>query len=287
MPRQTLFLTSPSEVNIKNGLLQITLEGDNIEPYYRSIEDIHTVVIDNHSVHITVPALNRLSQNNTSVVFCDERHMPTSMLMTLDASSVQGKMFRSQIEAGPVLKKQLWKQIVEKKILNQSLLLQKLGYGNDLLRHYYTKVLSGDSSNREGQAAKFYWKTLLGKNFLRDRMGEPPNNLLNYGYSILRSYIARALMGSGLLPSLGLFHRNYFNSFPLADDVMEPYRPFIDEIVMRFFGNGVETIDRDVKKEFATLFYERVTHEQLSQTTHSLCTCFTGDGHVIYYPKID
>ncbi len=286
MPKQTLFLTSPAEVCIKNSLLQISVQGLEGTPFLRTIEDIHTIIVDNHSVHITTPALNQLSKHSVSVVFCDERHMPISMLQTLDSSSIQGKLFRSQIEAGSILKKQLWEQIIERKIRNQSLLLQKLGLGNDPLQHYYSKVLSGDASNREGQAAKQYWKILLGKSFIRDRLGNPPNNLLNYGYSILRAYTTRALLGSGLLPSLGIFHRNYFNSFPLADDTMEPYRPFIDEIVWKLYQRGEETINKKVKKEIVSLFYENISLDDLSMTSHSLATYLTKEGKIIYYPKL-
>ena len=286
MPKQTLFLTSPVDVNIKNGLLQLVSPDESSRPVLRCLEDLKTIIIDNHSVHITIPTLNLLSQNHISVVFCDERHIPVSMLADLDSSSIQGKMYRAQIEAGVVIKKKLWKQIVERKIQNQSALLGKIGAGHDLLKSYYMNVKSGDSTNREAQAAKVYWRKLFGKQFVRDRIGDPPNNLLNYAYAILRAYTARALMGSGLLPSLGIFHRNYFNSFPLADDIMEPYRPFIDEKVFALYSEGYTDIDKHVKYELANIFYERLSFDLLSQTTSSLASCFCGDGQLIYYPKL-
>lgn len=286
MPKQTLFLTSATDVNIRNGLLQIAPQDESATSVLRSLEDIRIIVIDHHSVHITIPTLNLLARNHVAVVFCDERHMPVSMLAELDSSSVQGKRHRVQIEAGAVLKKRLWKQIVERKIINQSVLLDKLGCGRDLLKAYYMNVKSGDTTNREAQAAKVYWHRLFGKAFVRDRIGDPPNNLLNYGYSILRAYVARALMGSGLLPSLGIFHRNCFNAFPLADDVMEPYRPFVDEKVWELHAQGRTEIDKATKYELANLFYERISTEQLSQTTGSLAGCFSKESQIIYYPKL-
>ncbi|MBR1712338.1 MAG: type II CRISPR-associated endonuclease Cas1 [Alloprevotella sp.] len=286
MPKQTLFLTSALDVSVENGLLKMKKTDEQSNPLYRSLEDIHIIIVDNHSVHFTVPSLCLLGKSHIPVVFCDERHMPITVLTELDGSSVQGKIYRAQLGVGAVKKKRLWKQVVEWKIRNQSRLLERLELGNDPLKRYYQNVCSGDSTNREGQAAKLYWKTLFGRTFIRSRYGEAPNNLLNYGYSILRAYIARALIGSGLLPSIGINHKSYFNALPLADDIMEPYRPFIDEAVFYIFAGGVTDIDKTVKYELANIFYERISLNQLSQTTHSLAACFAGEADCIYYPLI-
>lgn len=243
-------------------------------------------MIDHHSVRLTILLINRLAENNVAVVFCNERHMPVTMLMDLDSNSVQTRHFKAQIEASQPLKKQIWKQIVEAKIRNQSLLLEKLGRGIGILDSYKSSVKSGDSTNREGISAKVYWRSLMGKGFTRDRMGEPPNDMFNYGYALLRSAVARALMNSGLLPTLGLFHRSCYNSFPLADDIMEGYRPFVDERIYELYATGKCKIDRNFKRFMAEMFYERIKSDDLSKTTYSLAMMLVGEGKVIYYPKL-
>ena len=175
---------------------------------------------------------------------------------------MQAKHFRAQIESGKAVKKQIWKQIVERKIQNQSQLLCKLSLGADMLKPYYSNVKSGDSTNREGIAARVYWKHLFGRQFIRDRAGDCPNNFLNYGYELLRSAVARAIMDAGLLPTVGIFHCNYYNSFPLADDLMEPYRPFIDEKVYEIYQSGKREIDREFKRMMVEVLYEKVSQEE-------------------------
>lgn len=195
-----------------------------------------------------MPLLNLLAQHNIAVVFCNEQHIPTTMLMDLESNSMQAKHIRAQLEAGRPLCKQVWKQIVECKIRNQSVLLEKLGKGDDPLRRYHSTVKSGDSTNREGIAAKVFWRMLFGPDFIRDRIGLPPNNLLNYGYALLRSVTARAIMDAGLLPMVGVFHRSYYDAFPLADDLMEPYRPFIDEKVYALHKKGDNPVGQNSEK---------------------------------------
>ena len=183
-------------------------------------------------------------------------------------------------------KKQLWKQIIVAKIRNQSQLLEKQSKGSGLLQRYYSNVKSGDSTNREGVAAKAYWKHLLGKDFIRDRYGVSPNNLLNYGYALLRAYVARFLMNAGLLPTVGIFHRNAYNAFPLADDVMEPYRPFVDLRVMQLFEEGCTDIDKNVKKFLIESLYKDITPMQLQMTCTTLVNVYENNGGIIVYPEI-
>lgn len=198
---------------------------------YRPLDDIFSLVVDNRIATITVPLLNALSEEGITVIFCDERHMPVSFLQRLDGNYLHSGRTRCQLSASVPMQKQLWKQIVFSKIQNQSNLLTLLNLGVDPLKTYYSSIKSGDSTNREGVAARIYWKKLFGKEFTRDRYGNPPNNMLNYGYAILRANVARALIGRGLLLEIGLFHRNRFDPMPLADDMMEPFRPFVDEVV--------------------------------------------------------
>ena len=182
----------------------VITDRDTGEIELRSLEDVQMVMIDNHSARMTVPLITRLVANNVSIVYCDETHMPVSMMMDLESNTLQSKRFQNQLAASVPTNKQLWRQIVEAKIRNQSLLLEKFGKGKNLLMQYYNNVRSGDSTNREGIAVRVYWRKLLGKNFIRDRYGEPPNSMLNYGYTVLRSMMARSLMNAGLLPTVGI-----------------------------------------------------------------------------------
>ena len=259
------------------------------------IEDIGFVVLEHQQTSITLPLLNALSDNNVAVIICGNDYMPNAMLMNLDSNKTQGESFRAQIEVSEPLKKGLWKQIVEAKIRNQAALLNKLGKDGDKLKPYYSNVKSGDSDNREGIAAKIYWNELFGDNFIRSREGIEPNSLLNYGYTLLRAAVARALMSSGLLPAFGLFHRNRYNAFPLADDIMEPYRPYVDEIVYHMYTNGIDQLDKDAKSQllhilFTDTVFNKVTRPLevgLTMTTASLAKCYMGSAKKISYPLLE
>ncbi len=259
------------------------------------VEDIGYVVLEHQQTSITLPLLNVLSDNNVAVIFCGNNSMPNAMLMNLDSNNTQGESFRAQIEASEPLKKGLWRQVVEAKIRNQAALLNKLGKNGEVLKPYYSNVKSGDADNREGIAAKIYWRELFGKDFIRHREGDVPNNLLNYGYTILRAAVARALMGSGLLPALGIFHRNRYNAFPLADDIMEPYRPYLDEIVYQMYMNGITKLDKDTKSQllhilFTDTVFGKVTRPLevgLITTTASLAKCYLGTSKKIIYPLLE
>lgn len=185
------------------------------------------------------------------------------MLMNLESNTIQGERYRAQIDASEPLRKNLWKQTVEAKIANQAYLLNKLGKDGSILRPLYENVKSGDADNREGIAAKMYWPTLFGDGFIRSREGATPNHLLNYGYSILRAATARALMGAGLLPSFGIFHRNRYNAFPLADDIMEPFRPYVDEAVYKLYSDGATELDKAAKAALLHLLFCDTTYQKL------------------------
>ena len=285
MAKQTLVFESPVELSLNGEMVLISNRhtGNNT---LRSLEDIRLVVIDNRMVRITVPLLTRLSELNVGVVFCDDRHMPVSMLMDLDSHSLQSMRFQCQLAAKVPTNKQLWKQIVEAKIRNQSLLLEMFGMGASLLSPYYNNVKSGDSTNREGVAAKVYWKKLMGKDFIRDRYGAAPNGLLNYGYALMRAMVARSLMSAGLLPSVGIHHCNRFDSFPLADDMMEPYRPFIDRRVKTLMGKGVMEVNREAKDELLSVFYDDITAKTLSLSASTLADVYEGTGKVVVFPNL-
>lgn len=295
MLKRTLFFTTPLDLSLRNNQLIINTrqmpEVKNSVP----IEDIGVVVLENQQINITLPLLNALSDNNAAVIICGENFMPNAMLLNLDSNTTQGESYRAQIEASEPLKKGLWKQVVEMKIRNQAALLNKLGKDGDKLKPYYSNVKSGDSDNREGIAAKIYWNELFGEDFIRSREGSSPNNLLNYGYTLLRAAVARALMGSGLFPAFGIFHRNRSNAFPLADDIMEPYRPFVDEIVFDLYANGERELNKQVKADLIHLLYTDTRFDKvvrplevgLTITTASLAKCFAGDAKKLSYPQLE
>lgn len=294
MIKQTLMFTSPVSLSLKDQQIVITFK-DNKDTVTRPIEDIGFVVIENPQVSISVPLLNELADNNVSVIFCDKKQMPRTMLMTLEGNTTQQESYKYQMEASAPMKKNVWKQLVECKIRNQALLLNTLGKDGDALKPYYMNVKSGDTDNREGAAAREYWSRMFYDGFKREREGAPPNNLLNYGYTILRSAVARALIGSGLYPAFGVFHRNRYNAFPLADDVMEPYRPFVDEIVYHLYYDGaVSELDSQSKGKLLRVLFSdvkmgkvtRPLENALSLTTASLLRMYKGETDKLSLPMI-
>lgn len=294
MIKQTLMFTSPVSLSLEDHQIVITFK-DNKDTVTRPIEDIGLIVIENPQVSISVPLINELADNNVSVVFCDKKQMPRTMLMTLEGNTTQQESYKYQLDASAPTKKNVWRQLVESKIKNQSLLLNKLGKNGDALKPYYMNVKSGDTDNREGAAAREYWSQIFGEGFRREREGLPPNNLLNYGYTILRAAVARALIGSGLYPAFGVFHRNRYNAFPLADDVMEPYRPFVDEIVYHLYYDGaVSELDKDSKGKLLRVLFSdvkmgkvnRPLENALSLTTASLLKIYKGETDKLSLPMI-
>ncbi len=294
MVKRTLSFSRPCSLSLKNCQMVIKMKDDPDFIRTIPIEDIGFVLLENQQISITLPLLNALADNNAAVIVCTEKMMPNAMLLNLDSNSVQGERYRDQINASEPLKKNLWKQTVEAKIRNQAALLDKLDKDGSQLKPYWQNVKSGDTDNREGIAAKIYWDALFGDDFMRYHTGASPNEMLNYGYTVLRAAVARSLMGSGLFPAFGIYHRNRYNAFPLADDIMEPYRPYVDEIVFDLYTNGEQELNKEVKAELLRLLYvdtmfDRVTRPLdlgLSVTTSSLAKCFSGEQKKIMYPLL-
>lgn len=295
MLKRALFFSTPYCLNLRNGQMVIhTREAPDIQKSV-PIEDIGFVILEDQQCSITLPLLNALSDNNVAVIFCGENRMPNAMLMNLDSNKTQGECYRTQIEASEPLKKGLWKQIVEAKIRNQAALLRKLGRDGDKLKPYYMNVKSADADNREGIAAKIYWSELFGTDFIRSREGSSPNNLLNYGYTILRAAVTRSIMGSGLFPAFGIFHRNRYNAFPLADDLMEPYRPFVDELVYNLYSQGHEQLNKEVKNQLLRILFMDTRFDKvmrpldvgLTFTSSSMAKCLAGTQKKIVYPILE
>lgn len=293
MIKQTLFFTTPVSLSLKYNQIEIRCK-EVEEVITRPIEDVGVVIVENQMVHFTVPLLNALADNNVAVIFCNAQCMPNTMLMPLESNSIQQEVYRFQIEASLPTKKKIWKDIVEYKIRNQAALLDIIGCDGKVLKPYYMNVLSGDSDNREGLAAKIYWQQMYGQHFCRNRNGESPNSLLNYGYAILRAAVARALLGSGLFPAFGLFHRNRYNAFPLADDVMEPYRPFVDYAVNQIYEFSPDvSLDKATKQMLVKVLFSdvkingqiRPLQVALSITTASLVRALRDKKEYIIYPS--
>lgn len=292
MLKRTLVFSNPMSLSLKNCQLVLAFKDDPVKKMTIPIEDIGVVIIENQQVSITIPLMNALIEGNVQVVVCNDRGMPSAMLQSFEGNNLQGENLRNQIDAGEVLKKQLWKQIVEAKIRNQAALLNKVGQEGSILKQYYQNVKSGDTDNREGIAARMYFSELFGESFIRDRTLYGINALLNYGYTILRAATARALVSSGLLPAIGIFHHNRSNAFPLADDIMEPYRPYVDEIVYDLTMQGKQELTKDVKAELIQVLYadtrfSKVTRPLcigLSLTSSSLSKCYAKENTRLSLP---
>ncbi|MBF1628266.1 type II CRISPR-associated endonuclease Cas1 [Prevotella sp.] len=263
------------------------------------IEDIGVVILDNRRITITSGVMEALLENNCAVITCNQKSMPVGLLLPLCGNTTQNERFRSQLEASLPLRKQLWQQTIKQKILNQEHVLRiNTDKETNCMRIWSNDVRSGDPDNLEARSAAYYWKNLFTNdpNFVRDREGTPPNNLLNYGYAILRAIIARALVGSGLLPTLGIHHHNRYNAYCLADDIMEPYRPYVDQLVLDIIQCNLEISDitRDLKMRLLGIpMLDVLINGKRSplmiaaqQTTASLARCFAGESKRISYPEM-
>lgn len=295
MIKRTLYFGNPAYLKTKNEQLVISLK-DCEEEKRVPIEDIGVLILDHYQITITQPTLARLLHHNAAIITCDETHHPVGLFLNLEGHSLQSQRFRAQTEASLPLKKQLWQQTIEAKIANQARLLFEKRRENKYLLQLAKNVKSGDSDNCEALAASYYWKHLFPEflQFKRSREGPPPNNLLNYGYAILRAVVARSLVGSGLLPTLGIFHRNQYNAYCLADDIMEPYRPFVDRVVwniVRMNGHFLEMTPK-MKEQLLSIpaMDVRLDNEKsplmnaVQRTTASLAKCFEGKSKKLLFP---
>ncbi len=296
MIKRTLYFGNPAYLKTKDE--QLVFEGaDTGEQKTIPIEDIGVLIIDHQQITITQALLSKLLANNVAFITCDASHHPTGLLLNLDGNTLQSAKFAAQIDATVPLKKQLWQQTVSCKILNQAAVLDTEKIPTKNLRNWAAEVKSGDSENHEAIAAAYYWKNIFPEflAFKRDRFGLPPNNLLNYGYAILRAIVARSIVASGMLPTLGIFHKNQYNAYCLADDIMEPYRPFVDKVVVdivRMNGNFLE-LTPSMKKDLLNIpAMDVLINEEKSplmvavqKTTASLVKCFEGKQRKIAYPS--
>ena len=310
MIKRTLCFSNPAYLSLKNHQMVIKLpevEKSNITKEMKKeavttipIEDIGVVVLDNQQITLTQGLLAHLLEYNCAVITCDSRHLPIGLQLPLEGNTTQSERFHDQIEASLPLKKQLWQQTIQQKIANQAAVLnQKRGLEVKNMLRWVNEVKSGDTENIEGKAAAFYWKNMFPDvpDFTRGREGIAPNNLLNYGYAILRATMARALVASGLLPTLGIHHHNKYNAYCLADDIMEPYRPYVDALLIDITQkmSHQEEITIGHKQQLLTIpaLDVNIAGQRsplmvaVAQTTASLYKCFSGESRKILYPTMD
>ena len=310
MIKRTLYFGNPSYLSLKNDQLVLknpeVEKNDTLPDTFKQqnattipIEDVCVVILDHKQITITQALLEKLLENNCAVIACDSRKMPSGLFLPLEANSLQEERFDIQISASLPLKKQLWQQTVIRKIENQAAVLQSYtGQDAGRLSMLARNVKSGDATNMEAVAASYYWTHLFPDlpNFTRSRDGDYPNNLLNYGYAILRALVARALVASGLLPTFGIHHRNRYNAYCLADDIMEPYRPYVDAYVIKLMRDFPEEkeLSKSIKSALLQLPVCDVTIQEhrsplmvaVGTTAASLYKCYSGQLKKIIYPKM-
>ena len=288
MIKRTLYFGNPAYLSLRNAQLVLRLpevvKNDTLSAVVKKelertvpIEDIGVVVLDHKQITITQGLLEKLMENNCAVITCDSTRMPAGLLLP-----------------------QLWQQTVAAKIANQAAMLHRVEPATEVgnMMAWARAVRSDDAMNLEARAAAYYWRNFFPEcdGFVRHREGDAPNHLLNYGYAILRGVIARALVGSGLLPTLGIHHRNKFNAYCLADDIMEPYRPFVDEVVKRMVKKYglLDDITTEMKRDLLAIPTLDVKIERkrsplmiaASVTTSSLARCYAGESRLISYPEL-
>lgn len=314
MIKKTLYFGNPAYLSLRMGQIVIKLPEVERNPdlpermkqeseVTKPIEDIGIVILDHKRITITQGLLEALLENNCAVITCDSHSMPVGLMLPLYGNSTQNERFREQLDSSLPLRKQLWQQTIRAKIENQAAVLTSCCEASTkVMERWAEDVRSGDPENIEGRAAAYYWKNVFSgfehlADFTRDRNGMPPNNLLNYGYAILRAIVARGLVSSGMLPTLGIHHHNRYNAYCLADDIMEPYRPYVDKLVLsivRELGSGSLELTKDVKFKLLGIPTLEVFINgkrsplmvAVTQTTASLYKCFSGEFRKIAYPEM-
>lgn len=252
MDRIVDIATDGLHLSAHRGFLIVSL--DRAEQGRVALDDVHALIIHAHGVTWTTNLVVSLAERGAIMVLCGSNHAPVAVMTPIDGHHAQGGRMRAQWNSREPLRKQLWRNIVIAKINMQASLLASLGAPEaDALAFLAKRVRSGDPDNLEAQAARRYWPVLMGADFRRDRDADGANALLNYGYAVMRATVARAVIGAGLHPSIGLHHKSGVNSFALADDLVEPFRPLVDAVVRRMAGEGVDAVTPDSKKPLAHL----------------------------------
>jgi CRISP-associated protein Cas1 len=299
--KRTIHIGSPARLSLRQQQMLMSKEDDMGNRVEKTVpvEDLGAVILEDPQISITHGLMAYLMEHNVAVITCDARHMPTGLMLNLCGHTTQAERFRHQVEASQPLRKQLWQQTVRQKIENQAAVLRRLGVEEVYLPRLAADVRSGDPDNREGVAAAYYWPRVFVQHpgFVREREAGWPNNLLNYGYAILRAVMARSLVGSGLMPTIGIHHHNRYNHYCLADDMMEPYRPYVDLLVADIIDRTDEAPDFLTTAQKTELLQVPVLDVTIggrtrplmvaaTETTASLARCFAGETRRLSLPDM-
>lgn len=296
MITRSIYIGNPAYLKLKDEQMHILCPETKVAKGKVPVEDLGLLMLDHFQITISHQLIQKMMGNNVVVISCDAHHLPHGIMLPLHGHTEHSDRIKDQLEASEPLKKQLWKQTIECKIENQKEVLRRLGNYYEPMIDYQNNVKSGDITNMEGIAAQHYWKYLISLDFLRQRYGGSPNQFFNFGYAVLRSIVARAIVETGLLPVLGIFHKNKYNPYCLADDLMEPYRPFVDWLVMDWLNKNTAT--EELTKEFKAHILQIATKDVLidqkkrplliavKTTAVSLYKCYTGEKRLISYPEL-
>jgi len=314
MIKRTLYFGNNAYLSTKDKQLVVKFTDEEKEKTTVPIEDIGVIILDAYQLTISQNLISRLLDNNVALITCNSKRMPQGLMLNLEGNTLQQERFKFQINITEPLKKQLWQQTIKQKIRNQRAILMQIRGATlsstpnidfENMQYWQDSVKSGDPDNYEARTAAFYWKTIFAEfipNFTRGRFEEPPNNLLNYGYAILRAITARSLVASGLLPTLGIHHHNKYNAYALADDIMEPYRPYVDKVVYDICISESFTQSETLTKELELTTELKaklliipaldvfIDGEKsplmiaMQRTTTSLFHCFAGNSRKLLYP---
>lgn len=301
MAKRTLFIVNPAKLSTR--LEQLIVEQKNIsnelEVRQVPIEDISIIILESLQITVTTAAINKLMENNVVVVSCNEKLIPNGLLIPIEGNTLLQERYWLQFAASEPLKKKLWQQTVEAKIKNQAAVLDYLGIENNKLRIMSNDVMSGDAGNIEGAAAAYYFDKIFTEfliKFKRSREGDAPNNLLNYGYAILRANVTREIVAAGLLPALGLHHRNKYNAYCLADDIMEPFRPFVDVCVIDILKGetNVSLLTKELKSQLIMVTSKDAIYKKeicvlataIDKVCSNLVKCYSGEVRKLIYPLL-
>jgi CRISPR-associated protein Cas1 len=318
MIKRTLYFGNPAYLSLHQGQLMIRLpeveKNQQLDDAFKQqafhtvpVEDLGVVVLDHQHITITHGLMDALLQNNVAVVTCNQTRHPVGLLLPLHSNTLQHERYQHQLSASEPLRKQLWQQTIIQKIKNQAALLHQQRIDAAYLYPVYNNVKSGDSDNAEATAAAYYWPRIFSTmppphnqhfryGFKRHRGGEPPNHYLNYGYALLRATMARSIVAAGLLPTLGIHHANRYNAYCLADDIMEPYRPMVDKVVIQvILKHGIhDELSKNIKADLLGIPVMDVLLDgeksplmvATQRTAVSLTKCFAGEQRKLLYPEL-
>lgn len=296
MIRKTLEFSTPG-TRLSVSHRQLVIDRPDQPKVTRPIEDLGVVIVDDVRATYTQSVFLELLDAGATVLVSGRNHLPVGIMLPLDAHHVQTERHRAQIATKEPVKKRIWQALIRAKIAQQAAVLTHFTGGHAGLAHMAGRVRSGDPENLEAQAAQRYWPRLFGAVFRRDRDADGVNALLNYGYAVIRAAVARAIVAAGLIPSLGVHHRNRSNPFCLADDLFEPYRPYVDWRVKLLMGDETnpppDLSQRETRAALLSLFNETVQVEErrlpllyaIQAGATSLCRALTGGDRSLALPE--